>query len=67
MKYVTVPRASSFLPLYPIFTISYGAIFYNTYPDLNQLIWLLPMILWVIIMFRYNIITKILNSIKKEV
>jgi drug/metabolite transporter (DMT)-like permease len=66
MKYVTVPKASSFLPLYPVLTIGYWILFYNTIPNLNQLIWLLPMVIWVFILFNTSIFNNIKSVIKKE-
>jgi len=59
MKRLSVPRASSFLPLYPILTIFYGMIFYSIYPDFSQFTWLIPMIIWVIFLFNQKIFNKV--------
>lgn len=66
MKYVTVPKASSFLPLYPVLTILYWVAFYSVKPELNQLIWLIPMIIWVFVLFNTKIFNWVTLLKKKE-
>jgi drug/metabolite transporter (DMT)-like permease len=66
MKYVTVPKASSFLPLYPVLTILYWVLFYAVKPEFNQLIWLIPMIIGVFILFNSKIFNCVTLLKKKE-
>jgi drug/metabolite transporter (DMT)-like permease len=62
LKYISLPRLSSSLALYPIFTIIYSIILFSKYPTLTQSIWLLPMIIWVLIFFRRIDIEKLFRN-----
>lgn len=59
MKRISIPRASSFIPLYPLLTIFYAIWFYGIYPDVSNLTWLIPMIIGTIFLFNQKIFNKV--------
>ena len=61
MKRISIPRASSFIPLYPLLTIIYWMLFFNIYPDYSSLLGLIPMVIWVVFLFNQKIFNKIYN------
>ncbi len=63
-KYIEVPRASSFIVLYPIFTIIYSSIFFQVYPTTQQLVGLLPIVVGVLLLFNPSIVKKIFRITK---
>lgn len=64
-KYISVPRASSFLVLYPLFTMFYMAVFFKTFPEISQLLGLIPIIIWVIFLYNKKIFIKFVELFKK--
>ena len=60
-KYIWVSRASSFLPLYPIFTIIYSIIFIWVYPSINQALSLIPIWIWILVFYNKINLKKIIN------
>ncbi len=63
-KYITVPRASSFLVLYPVFTMIYMAMFYNTFPEYSQILGLIPIIIWVVFFYNEKLFKKLIWVLK---
>lgn len=56
-KYISIPRASTFLSIYPIFTIIYSIILFWNFPSFYQILWLIPIIIWIYLIFSKKIIT----------
>jgi drug/metabolite transporter (DMT)-like permease len=52
LKYISLPRLSSFIALYPIFTILYSIILFWNFPRTEQVLGLLPMWIWILIFFN---------------
>lgn len=52
LKILSVHRATIFVGLLPIFTIIYNIILFQLFPNIYQIFWLIPIILWIYFIFR---------------